>query len=249
MGPSCSENRRNFHRAGFTLIELLVVLGIVALLVALILPALGKARSSSRAASSLANARSLVAVLHLYADQNRDLLPAITEGESIPGMNRDARLGFPYWQVYETWTGVVFDLLPYNEHLPVFLSPGSPRLHNYETCWPTSYYYSTSFVADPRTWEPGATADPALLRRCKLSATAFPSQKAMLWDQEAAFLRGKHVNKNGDILDAVPVAMADTAVSLRKPAEATPAAFNPFPAPRATMRLGNTPKGQLGIDY
>ncbi len=236
-------------RRGLTLLELLVVISIVALLVGLLIPAIARVRGQSRATASAANARSLTQVIHAYADANRDYLPAFTEGESYPAMNRDVRVTMPYFQVANMWTGVVFDLLPYNQHLGVLLSPGSPRRNNYDIAWPTSYHYSVSFVADWRTWTPSGTADPRYLTHQKLSSTSFPSQKAMLWDLEASFLRTLGRSQTGDLLDFTPVAMADVSVSMRRPSDASEPITNPFFPPGAQMRLHNTENGLRGIDY
>ncbi len=51
---------------GFTLIELLVVIAIIALLIGILLPALGKARESSRSLRCLANMRSMGQSVTLY---------------------------------------------------------------------------------------------------------------------------------------------------------------------------------------
>jgi prepilin-type N-terminal cleavage/methylation domain-containing protein len=73
---ACARDRWGSRRgAGFTLIELLVVIGIVVILIALLLPALGKARSTSQTASCLSNLRQIMMAFHLYAGDNKQRLP------------------------------------------------------------------------------------------------------------------------------------------------------------------------------
>ena len=67
--------RADRRRAGFTLVELLVVVGIIALLIGLLLPALGKAREQSRRTNCLANLRTIGQGLYMYANAHRDRLP------------------------------------------------------------------------------------------------------------------------------------------------------------------------------
>ena len=71
----------------FTLVELLVVMSIVSLLIALLIPALGAARSTSRAVQCNSNMRqTAIAVINYAADCN-DLLPWNNTGGNSNGYN------------------------------------------------------------------------------------------------------------------------------------------------------------------
>lgn len=59
-------------RKGFTLIELLVVIGIIALLIGLLLPALGAARRTARSTVGFANLRSLSQVMAVYLNDHQE---------------------------------------------------------------------------------------------------------------------------------------------------------------------------------
>jgi prepilin-type N-terminal cleavage/methylation domain-containing protein/prepilin-type processing-associated H-X9-DG protein len=62
-------------RPAFTLVELLVVIGIIAVLLGLLLPALGKAQESARVAVCLTNLRSVGQAIHAYANDHRGAIP------------------------------------------------------------------------------------------------------------------------------------------------------------------------------
>ena len=63
---------------GFTLIELLVVIAIIAILAALLLPVLDRAKSQGQRAGCTSNLKQVNAAVQMYAGDNHDLLPSVT---------------------------------------------------------------------------------------------------------------------------------------------------------------------------
>jgi prepilin-type N-terminal cleavage/methylation domain-containing protein/prepilin-type processing-associated H-X9-DG protein len=83
-------------RDAFTLIELLVVIAIIALLVGILLPALAKARESSRQNACLSNTRQMSLAFTLYSNTYKDWYPikSVPAGQSIVSNYQDAQGGF-----------------------------------------------------------------------------------------------------------------------------------------------------------
>ena len=62
-------------RAAFTLVELLVVIGVIALLIAILMPALRRARESANAAKCSSNQRQLMMAFLMFANEHKGHLP------------------------------------------------------------------------------------------------------------------------------------------------------------------------------
>lgn len=83
----------SMQRTGFTLVELLVVIGIIALLISILLPALSKARENANRVACMSNLRQMGTATVMYLDQNKGkiFVPAKYGGSATPE-------DFVYWQ-------------------------------------------------------------------------------------------------------------------------------------------------------
>jgi prepilin-type N-terminal cleavage/methylation domain-containing protein/prepilin-type processing-associated H-X9-DG protein len=96
------------RRKGFTLVELLVVIGIIAILIAILMPALNKAREQARTTQCLSNLRQMSIAFQMYCNNNKGR--GVGYGTAVRG---DAPGGLPD---NEFW---MQQLRPYNGDISV----------------------------------------------------------------------------------------------------------------------------------
>ena len=166
-------------RRAFTLVELLVVMGIIALLIGILLPALNVARQEARRVQCLSNLRQLATLAGLYINDNRGVYPISNFKVDTPTSSVSACWDFT--TIADTATERLIPGLLYNgrgptrvQQCPSYEGPSNTTADPY-----TGYNYNTSYIGHG---DPDAAGHP--IPPAKATAVHRSSQVALFGDGE-----------------------------------------------------------------
>jgi len=159
---------KSYRASGFTLVELLVLIGIIAVLLAMLLPALNKVRRQALCVRCQSNLRQLLLASQMYANDNNGVMPGYDSTASIGGSNNwwltlakyvappdfnPSDVNHNQVQVYNCpacdqnliqatlWYPIFWDQFPVTYAISVFASDSNPNATNWHN---GTYQYTKS---------------------------------------------------------------------------------------------------------
>jgi prepilin-type N-terminal cleavage/methylation domain-containing protein/prepilin-type processing-associated H-X9-DG protein len=142
--PAAPRDARDRTR-GFTLVELLVVIGIIALLISILLPALNKAREAASRTHCLSNLRSMMQAASIYALNSKDDLSIGCSSDQYRGS-------------YNIWNGTVYQSYGLTVHFMASKQTGGDLGRDdfiRAMFCPSDRSRTFQFDTDQNLWRPG----------------------------------------------------------------------------------------------
>jgi prepilin-type processing-associated H-X9-DG protein/prepilin-type N-terminal cleavage/methylation domain-containing protein len=165
-------------RRAFTLVELLVVIGIIAILIAILLPALSGARQQAQMVNCLSNLRQLAVTAHNYSDQFQGSYPIAYYSDSTS--TQSLNYSWDFTTISDNSTGAISvepgllwlgDTAAKIQQCPSFDGRSNTTADPF-----TGYNYNTSFIGHGQFEDVPAPV--------KASQVQYPSRCALFGDGE-----------------------------------------------------------------
>ncbi|QOJ00245.1 MAG: type II secretion system protein [Phycisphaeraceae bacterium] len=186
LAPAHARSRVSAVRArGFTLVELLISLGLIAVLLSLMLPALSGSKTRALATSSLGRIREMARGVQLYADDHKEFPPTF----GAPGGDDPIMMSFDFGPARAEWFShsalYSFAVIPYLGTWRVAVPPGAPEPekfweHGGTLVTDSAYRLSWTLYARPEFFDSDTTAGKSQHGTQRLSAVLFPSDKGLM---------------------------------------------------------------------